>query len=74
MSDAKLHASTQSTTLQPIADSWEELPSSTFEGTGVRSVLLTMRAELEDPEPEKSRPQIDTTRATGDAEQLSLGL
>ena len=60
--------------LQPIGDSWEELPSGTFQGTGVRSVLLTMRAELEEPEPEKARPQIDTTRATGNAEQLSLGL
>ncbi len=34
--------------LQPIADSWEELPAGTFEGTNVRTILLTMSAE--DPE------------------------
>lgn len=28
--------------LQPLADSWEYLPPGTFEGTGVRTVLLTM--------------------------------
>lgn len=35
----------QAATLQPIADSWEELPAGTFAGTGVRAVLLTMGAE-----------------------------
>lgn len=29
--------------LQPLADSWEELPPGTFAGTGVRSALLTVR-------------------------------
>jgi hypothetical protein len=28
--------------LQPLADSWEYLPAGTFEGTNVRTVLLTM--------------------------------
>jgi hypothetical protein len=31
--------------LQPLADSWEYLPPGTFEGTNVRTVLLTMRGE-----------------------------
>jgi SAM-dependent methyltransferase len=30
--------------LQPIADSWEELPAGTFAGTDVRTVLLTVSA------------------------------
>lgn len=29
--------------LQPLADSWEELPSGTFAGTGVRAAILTIR-------------------------------
>ena len=29
--------------LQPLCDSWEELPEGTFNGTGVRTVLLSMR-------------------------------
>lgn len=29
--------------LQPLADTWEELPAGTFDGTGVRAVLLTIR-------------------------------
>lgn len=35
----------QAAELQPLADSWEELPEGTFAGTGVRTVLLTMTGE-----------------------------
>jgi 16S rRNA G1207 methylase RsmC len=29
--------------LKPLCESWEELPEGTFDGTGVRAVLLTMQ-------------------------------
>lgn len=32
----------QQAKLQPLADTWEELPGGTFEGTGVRTALLTI--------------------------------
>ena len=34
----------QQEALRPLADAWEVLPSGTFEGTGVRAVLLTVQA------------------------------
>lgn len=40
----------QNDKLQPIADSWEELPEKTFNGTGVRAVILTI-SRPEEPEP-----------------------
>jgi SAM-dependent methyltransferase len=33
----------QAEKLKPLAETWEELPAGTFDGTGVRAVLLTMR-------------------------------
>jgi hypothetical protein len=33
----------QAEKLKPLAETWEELPAGTFDGTGVRTVLLTMR-------------------------------
>lgn len=33
----------QADKLKPLAETWEELPAGTFDGTGVRAVLLTMR-------------------------------
>jgi protein-L-isoaspartate O-methyltransferase len=40
----------QRAALQPLADTWEELPEGTFQssGTNVRTVLLTMRADSGD--------------------------
>lgn len=39
------NGSRQLEALQPLADSWEELPEGTFAGTGVRTVLLTLTGE-----------------------------
>lgn len=33
----------QNERLRPMADSWEEIPAGTFAGTGVRTVLMTIR-------------------------------
>jgi hypothetical protein len=33
----------QAEKLKPLAETWEELPAGTFDGTGVRAVLLTIR-------------------------------
>jgi hypothetical protein len=30
--------------LRPLAETWEEIPAGTFQGTNVRSVLLTITA------------------------------
>jgi len=37
----------QEKALRPLAETWERLPAGAFEGTGVRAVLLTLRAEGE---------------------------
>lgn len=52
----------QNDKLQPLADSWEELPAGTFEGTQVRAVLLTMG-----PDPEICR---DCNQPLGTAESM----
>lgn len=39
------NGSRQRDTLQPHADTWEELPEGTFDGTGVRAVLLTISGQ-----------------------------
>jgi protein-L-isoaspartate O-methyltransferase len=37
----------QQAALRPLAESWEELPAGTFDGTGVRAVLLTITGPRE---------------------------
>ena len=44
----------QADKLRPIADTWEELPGGTFEGTNVRAVLLTINA----PKPKKDQMRL----------------
>jgi len=66
----------QAAALQPIADSWEELPAGTFEATGVRSVLLSIVKEpaplqLENPTPANLRERAQLAKAARGG-QLSL--
>jgi protein-L-isoaspartate O-methyltransferase len=65
----------QEAALQPIADSWEPLPAGTFEGTGARSVLLSIlkapSLELENPTPQSLREREQLAKAARGG-QLSL--